>query len=83
MSKSSKAKAAVAAAEDREVAGLPDDAEAAKPAAPKPAAAKPKAVAKRDFEIVQNGYHRVIKAGEDVSDVPIRFHENLRTERVL
>jgi hypothetical protein len=40
-------------------------------------------IAKKDFEIHHNEYHRVIKAGEDVSDVPKLFHENLRTEGVI
>ena len=39
--------------------------------------------AKKDFEIHQNGYDRVIKVGDDLSDVPELFHPNLRTEGVL
>lgn len=42
-----------------------------------------KLVAKKNFEIFQNEYHRVIKVGDDLSDVPERFHENLKTEGVL
>ena len=39
--------------------------------------------AKKDFEIHHNDYHRVIKKGEDISDVPNKFHENLKTEGVV
>lgn len=40
-------------------------------------------IAKKDFEIHWNEYHRVIKAGDDVSDVPEMFHANLKTEEVI
>lgn len=40
-------------------------------------------VAKKNFVIAHNEYYRVIKAGDDVSDVPELYHENLRTEGVL
>jgi hypothetical protein len=40
-------------------------------------------IAKKDFEIHHNDYHRVIKAGDDVSDVPEHYHPNLRAEGVL
>ena len=40
-------------------------------------------VAKKDFEIFHNGYHRKIAAGEDISDVPKLYHQNLKTEGVL
>jgi hypothetical protein len=40
-------------------------------------------VAKKDFEINHNEYHRVIKVGDDLSDVPDLYHENLRTEGVI
>lgn len=44
---------------------------------------KSEMIAKRAFLIVQNEYARQIQAGDDVSDVPPRFHENLRTEKVI
>jgi hypothetical protein len=40
-------------------------------------------IAKKDFEIQQNDYLRVIKAGEDLGDVPAVYHANLKTEGVL
>lgn len=40
-------------------------------------------IAKRDFTISHNEYLRKIKAGEDVSDVPSVYHENLKTENVI
>lgn len=40
-------------------------------------------IAKKDFVIHQNSYHRDIKKDEDVSDVPEHFHVNLRIEGVL
>lgn len=39
--------------------------------------------AKKDFVIKQNEYFRKIKAGDNLSDIPDRFLENLRTEGVL
>jgi len=49
----------------------------------KPKTAPKKKIAKKDFKIVHNEYERVIKAGDDVSDVPAMFHANLKTEQVL
>lgn len=40
-------------------------------------------VAKKSFIIRQAPYERVIRAGEDISDVPAKYHPNLRTEGVL
>jgi hypothetical protein len=40
-------------------------------------------IAKKDITICHNDYLRKIQAGEDISDVPPIFHENLRTEGVL
>ena len=49
---------------------------------------KVKLIAKRDFVLYCPGswggdIFREIKAGDDISDIPIRFHDNLKTERVL
>jgi len=33
--------------------------------------------------IRHNGYERVIRAGDDLNDVPALYHPNLRTEGVL
>lgn len=40
-------------------------------------------IAKRDFKIVHNQYDIVIKAGQDLSDIPPQFIENLITEKVI
>lgn len=40
-------------------------------------------IAKKDFLIRHNGYERSIRAGDDISDVPALYHQNLRTEGVL
>ncbi len=40
-------------------------------------------IAKKDFVIRQEPYLRVIKVGDDLSDVPEKYHVNLRTEGVL
>lgn len=40
-------------------------------------------IAKRDFVLSHNDYKREIKAGEDVSDVPVMYHANLKTEKVI
>ena len=40
-------------------------------------------IAKKDFEISHNAYHRKIKKGDDLADVPELYHANLRTEQVL
>lgn len=43
----------------------------------------PRLVAKKAFVISHNDYCREIKAGDDISDVPELYFENLRTEGVL
>ena len=40
-------------------------------------------IAKRAFVICQNEYFREIKEGDDLSDIPVRYHPNLKTEGVL
>jgi hypothetical protein len=40
-------------------------------------------IAKKDFVISQNEYFREIKTGDDLADVPERFHDNLKVEKVL
>jgi len=45
--------------------------------------AKGRLVAKRDFVIHQNEVHIVIKAGDDLSSVPEKYLENLKTEAVI
>lgn len=42
-----------------------------------------KLIAKKDFEISHNDYSKKIKAGEDISDVPKMYHQNLKTENVI
>lgn len=42
-----------------------------------------KLIAKKDFLIVQNSHRYEIKKGDDISDIPAKFHENLKTENVL
>jgi len=37
----------------------------------------------RDFTISHNGYFLKIKKGDDLSKVPVKFTENLKTEKVL
>ena len=44
---------------------------------------KPELIAKKDFVINHNEYHRTIKVGDDLSDVPELYHQNLKTEGVL
>jgi len=39
--------------------------------------------AKRDFLIVQNEFRADIKEGDDLGDIPERFHQNLKTEGVI
>lgn len=39
--------------------------------------------AKRNFHIRHNDYERVIAEGDDLSDVPERYHQNLKTEGVI
>ena len=45
--------------------------------------AKTKLIAKRDFVIHQNEIHIEIKTGDDLSNVPKLFLENLKTEKVI
>lgn len=40
-------------------------------------------IAKKGFEIHHNEFHRVIKEGDDLSDVPAIYHANLKTEGVI
>lgn len=42
-----------------------------------------KLIAKKDFEICHNDYYRKIKVGDDLSDVPKKYLENLKTEKVI
>ena len=44
---------------------------------------KRRVIAKRDFVIHQNEIHIVIKAGDDLSHVPEKYLENLKTEAVI
>lgn len=44
---------------------------------------KSRLIAKRDFVIHQNEHHIEIKAGDDLSNVPKMFLENLKTENVI
>lgn len=39
--------------------------------------------AKKDFVICQNDYFRQIKVGDDISDVPECYRQNLKTEGVI
>jgi len=40
-------------------------------------------IAKKDFEIFHNRYHLVIKAGDNLKDVPELYLANLKTEGVI
>ncbi|HVH96867.1 MAG TPA: hypothetical protein VM682_07990 [Bacillus sp. (in: firmicutes)] len=40
-------------------------------------------IAKKDFVICQNEHFHEIKAGDDLSKIPEKFHANLKTEGVL
>jgi hypothetical protein len=40
-------------------------------------------IAKKNFKIVQNDFVLEIKVGDDLTDVPERFVENLKTEGVI
>lgn len=40
-------------------------------------------IAKKAFIIRHNDYYREIKPGDDLSDIPELYHENLKTEGVL
>ncbi len=44
---------------------------------------EPYLIAKKEFVICQNGYFREIKEGEDISDVPAIYYDNLKTEKVI
>jgi hypothetical protein len=62
--------------------GKRDKIEAPAPATEHPTG-RPELVAKKDFEIHHNDYHRVIKAGDVLTDVPAHYHPNLKTEGVI
>lgn len=40
-------------------------------------------IAKKDFVICHNDYFKEIKKGDDISDVPPIYIENLKTENVI
>lgn len=40
-------------------------------------------IALKDFVICQNDYRLEIKKGDDLSNVPDKFIENLKTEKVI
>lgn len=40
-------------------------------------------IAKKDFVIHQNDFHREIKKGENLSDIPERYLQNLKVEGIL
>lgn len=40
-------------------------------------------IAKKDFKIVHNDYVREIKKGDDVSDVPEMYLNNLKIEGII
>lgn len=40
-------------------------------------------IAKKDFEIHHNAFHLVIKVGDDLSNVPKIYLENLKAEGIL
>ncbi len=40
-------------------------------------------IAVKDFELHHNDFHRVIKKGDFLSDIPKEFLENLKTEGVI
>jgi hypothetical protein len=44
---------------------------------------KPLMIAKKNFTIVQNDYVCVIKVGDNLINVPERFHANLKTEGII
>lgn len=44
---------------------------------------KARIVAKKPHTLTQNGFHRVIKKGDDVSDVPTHLLVALKTEGVV
>lgn len=49
----------------------------------KPEVERTRLIARCNFAIIHNGYHRDIRAGEDISDVPAMYHPNLVTEGVI
>ncbi|BEV68537.1 hypothetical protein Bb109J_c1957 [Bdellovibrio bacteriovorus] len=42
-----------------------------------------KLVAVKPFIICHNDYFRLIKVGDDLSDVPEKYLQNLKTEKVI
>jgi len=40
-------------------------------------------VAKKDFEIKQGDFHRVIKKGDNLNELPKKYLANMKTEKVL
>jgi hypothetical protein len=44
---------------------------------------KAQLIAKKDFRISHNGFELSIKAGDDISNVPVVYHQNLKTEGVI
>jgi len=40
-------------------------------------------IAKRDFVIFQNDFRADIKKGDDLSEIPEIYHQNLKTEGVI
>ena len=42
-----------------------------------------KLVAKKDFVIHHNDFHLDIKEGDELKDLPEKFVENLKTEKVI
>ncbi len=46
-------------------------------------AAKKIGRAKKAFVISQSGYVRNISVGDDLTDVPAKYHQNLKTEGVI
>jgi len=42
-----------------------------------------KLIAKKDFVLSHNEFHLEIKVGDDLSQVPEMYHQNLKVEQVL
>lgn len=44
-----------------------------------------KIIAKRDFEFICNEHHVVILKGDDIvkNGIPEKYHQNLKTEKVI
>ena len=40
-------------------------------------------IALKDFVITQNEFRADIKTGDDLSDIPVKYHDNLKTEGVI